>query len=446
MSHPAIRTAVSAIALAVLSTAGAEAFAGTEGGFDQHFDRGWIWVHLAAFGFGFLTSLTPCVYPMIPIVVGVFGAREADTRLQGFTLGGAYVLGMGLMFSALGVVFAAAGQQANQLLANPWIVLPMVGIYATLAASMFGAFELRLPVSVQSRLGQVGGKGYSGAAAMGVVGGLTAAPCTGPFLVGLIGVVAATGDLVTGFTIMFAYALGIGVLFLFLAAFAVSLPKSGRWMEWVKSGGGVALLVVGAFFLRPVIPQIQLLSSGSPAFFWAMLGVGAAGLALGALHLSFHDAWPRKIRKGLGVAIAVVGFTGAVNSVLTPEEELPWRYDEAEAYTVAAETDRGVMVDFYADWCVPCIELELIFSRPHVSEVILEDFVPLKFDVTDQSDADIELQQRYGVESFPTVVFLDAEGNELDRITSQSPSESGVMEILEALPAPAGAEAARAAH
>ena len=417
-----------------------------EAGFADHLARGWIWVHLAAFGFGFLTSLTPCVYPMIPIVVGIFGAREATTRGRGFSIGLAYVLGMGLTFSVLGVIFAAVGQQANQLLANPWVVVPMVAIYATLAASMFGAFELRLPYSVQNRLALVGGKGYSGAAAMGLVGGLTAAPCTGPFLVGLIGVIAATGNMVAGFTVMFAYALGIGVLFLFLAAFAVSLPKSGAWMEWVKSAGGIALLVVGLYFLRPVIPELRTFTSTHGAFVWAMLALAGVGLAIGALHLSFRDGWGKKLRKAAGVLIAVIGFTGALNAVLTPSRELPWHYDEADAFAAAEASDRGVMVDFYAEWCAPCKELELIFARPGVYERILADFVPLKFDVTEPNDDSFELQDRYNAHALPAVIFLDADGNELGRVSSQRPSESGFLETLEAIPAPADRDDARASR
>ena len=447
MAHRAPRIALAAVVLLAVVFAAGDAMASTDLGFEDHLDRGWLWVHLAAFGFGVLTSLTPCVYPMIPIVVGVFGAREVPSRLRGFSLGLTYVLGMGLTFATLGVIFAAAGGRApNALLANPWVVGPMVALYVALAASMFGAFELRLPYSVQARLGQVGGKGYSGAGAMGLVGGLTAAPCTGPFLVGLIGVIAATGNLVAGFTVMFAYALGIGVLFLFLAAFAISLPKSGRWMEWVKSGGGVALLVVGAYFLRPIVPAIRDFGSSSAAFFWGMLALAALGLVGGALNLSFRDAWPKKLRKALGVTLAVVGLTGVLNSVLTPEQALPWYDDEAEAFADAKESDRGVMVDFYADWCLPCIELERIFGRPHVGDKILADFVPLKFDVTGQSQADLEQQERYAVRGLPSVIFLDASGNELDRITADNPSESDVLDFLESLPPPSDAEGARAAR
>src|SRR5688500_17280634 len=175
--------------------------------FDAYRARGWIWAFLAAFGFGFLTSLTPCVYPMIPIVLGVFGARdESSTRRKAFLLASSYIVGMGVMYSALGVVFALLGRQFGTILADPWVVIPICLLYLALATSMFGAFELRLPSSLQNRLNQVGGRGYGGAFAMGLVGGLTAAPCTGPFLAGILGFVAQTRNVPIGFSLLFAYA------------------------------------------------------------------------------------------------------------------------------------------------------------------------------------------------------------------------------------------------
>jgi thioredoxin:protein disulfide reductase len=161
-----------------------------------------------------------------------------------------------VMYAVLGVIFALIGKQFGAILGNPYVVVPLVVFYAAFAASMFGAFELNLPASWQARLSQVGGRGYGGAFGMGLVGGLTAAPCTGPFLAGILGFVAATRNVPVGSTLLFTYALGMGILFWLIAAFAVSLPKGGRWMEWAKSIGGIALLTVGVFFLRGIIPAL----------------------------------------------------------------------------------------------------------------------------------------------------------------------------------------------
>src|SRR5262245_50670311 len=177
--------------------------------------KGLIVAYLGVFATGVLTSLTPCVYPMITITVGIFGAREATSRWRAFGLASMYVLGMVVMYSGLGVLFALSGRASGSgfLLANPAVVIPIVLLYVVLAASMFGAFELNLPSSWQTKLTGVGGKGTLGAFLMGLVGGLTAAPCTGPMLAGLLAFIATTRSVVLGMTFMTTYAVGMGVLF-----------------------------------------------------------------------------------------------------------------------------------------------------------------------------------------------------------------------------------------
>src|SRR5213078_2592 len=245
-----------AVALAILVIPGVASAACDP--FNTYQQRGWAWMYLASFGFGFQTSLTPCVYPMIPITLGIFGARGKNvSRGRALLLATAYVVGMGLTYATLGVVIALIGGQFGTLLANPFVVIPIVLLFAALAASMFGAFELNLPTSWQARLNQVGGRGFRGAFAMGMVGGLIAAPCTGPFLLGLLTFVATSRSVVGGGSLLFIYAIGMGVLFWVLAAFAMSLPRSGRWMEWVKSAGGILLLLGGLYFLKPLLPFMR---------------------------------------------------------------------------------------------------------------------------------------------------------------------------------------------
>src|SRR3954452_9668360 len=295
-----------ALAIAVLFIPGVAAAACDP--FNEYQQRGWAWMYLASFGFGFQTSLTPCVYPMIPITLGIFGARGKDvSRGKALLLATAYVVGMGLTYSTLGVTIALIGGQFGTLLANPYVVVPIVLLFAALAASMFGAFELNLPASWQARLNQVGGSGFRGAFAMGMVGGLIAAPCTGPFLLGLLTFVATTRSVVGGGSLLFIYAIGMGVLFWVLAAFAMSLPRSGRWMEWVKSAGGILLLLGGIYFLKPLLPFMRHFAVPEPWFLAVSIAMIVGGVAIGAIHLSFHGGATEKVRKGLGILLVVGG-------------------------------------------------------------------------------------------------------------------------------------------
>ncbi len=427
-------------------------FAYAESSFADYQAQGWLAVFAAAFGFGFLTSLTPCVYPMIPIIVGVFGARDANTtRREAMILGTLFVLGMCVLYSSLGVIFALIGKTTGfgSLLGSPKVVIPLVIFYGLLSASLFGAFELQLPSSWQARLSKVGGKGYSGAFGLGLVAGLTAAPCTGPFLLGMLGFVGATaagGDTAfaatIGFSLLFVYALGLGILFWVLAVFSISLPKSGRWMESVKSGGAIALLGACAYFLRPIITPLRELGGHTIGHLTIWVALIIVGIAIGAIHLSFHGRWPVKLRKAIGVIVTVAGFAGAIGWILTPSKAIPWMTDEAAAFAKAKAEGKGVMVDFSAKWCTPCLELELTFGKLPVHDAIMANFVPLKFDVTEGTDADDALQERYKVGHLPAVLLLEVDsvdlatlathhGNELARVSKFLEPEP-FMEILKA--------------
>ena len=235
----AVRLALAAIAfglVALLPDLGGGGLAGPSGdlGLGAMLGQGSLLALGAAFAGGVLTSLTPCVYPLIPITVSIFGARKAGSRTQKVGLSALYVLGIAVMYSALGLAAALSGKAFGVAMQSP-LVKAFVGlVLANLALSMFGLFELRLPSSWQVRLNQVGGAGCAGSFAMGLVSGIVAAPCTGPVLAAALAFVAAKGSVAFGLAVMFAYALGMGLLFFLIGAFSLSLPRSGPWMETVK--------------------------------------------------------------------------------------------------------------------------------------------------------------------------------------------------------------------
>lgn len=415
MSRNRIRIAVSVALLILLVPL--IAHAGDD--FESAKGKGYLALYVAAFVAGFFTSLTPCVYPMIPITVSIFGARgEQVSRGKSFLLASAYVGGMATLYTVLGVVFAMLGKNMGTLLASPYVVIPLVILFLALAASMFGAFEIQLPMSWQNKLNTVGGNGFLGAFGMGLVGGLIAAPCVGPFLGGLLTYVTTTQDVFLGGSTLFVFALGMGILFWVIAVFSVNLPKSGGWMEWVKSVGGVGLIVVAIYFLRPLIPAIDQLIDPATWFGIAAAVLAVLGLVGGAVHLSFHGPLKHKLRKGAAVAAAVVGVAGVWFWWMSAPP-LPWEHDTKVAFARAAEENKGVMIDFSATWCAPCKKLEKTFAAPTVRDELLANYVPLKYDVTEDTDENDELQDKWEVDTMPTVIFVDADGNELARLRGE---------------------------
>jgi thiol:disulfide interchange protein DsbD len=393
--------------------------------------KGWIWAYLGVFAAGLLTSLTPCVYPLIGITVAIFGAKEASSRWKAFLLAALYVLGMVVTYSTLGVVFALSGRAtgAGFLLASPWIVIPIVILYAVLAASMFGAFELNLPSSWQTKLSGVGGKGLKGAFLMGLVGGFIAAPCTGPMLAGLLAFVATSRSVALGMSLMSTYALGMGVLFLLVATFAMSLPKSGAWMETVKAIGGTALLVVAGYFLRPIVPMIARATDSGTLFLVVMAG----GVALGLVFLVVATKVTRGAvaAKIVGVGLATVGGIGVVNWTMTPKQELAWRHDRQNALAAAKGSGRPAMIDFSAEWCKPCKEFEAeVLADPVVHGELADRFVAVKFDVTQGTDVDLEHQASWDAAALPTVILVDSSGKEHKRFQGELPDADAFLTAL----------------
>ncbi len=369
---------------------------------------------------GILTALTPCVYPLIPITVSVFGARKAESRAKAMALTFSYVLGIGVMFTVLGIAAALSGKAFGSALGNPWVVGGIAAMLGALAVSMFGAFELALPSGLATRLNMVGGAGYGGAFLMGLVAGIIAAPCTGPVLSGVLLHVATTQNVPVGAVLLFTYAMGIGVPFFLIGAFSVSLPKSGPWMEAVKSVFGIALLTLAISYLRDVFPAVRdtLLDLRFGSAMFAAAALVFAGVVIGAVHRSFH-LWPMEgALKSFGVGLVVVGLLlRTAPSADAAHAELPWLTTEAAAIQQGTSEKKPVLLDFYADWCAACKELDQ-YVYPH--KLFLEEgsrFVLAKIDGTTEPPEVEALYAKYKIQGLPTVIFIDSDGKVREDLT-----------------------------
>lgn len=424
---------LSVLALVLLSPSVASAAEDTRDLFTRlREDYGLVGGAVGAFAGGLLTCLTPCVYPMIAITVSVFGAKQAQSRRQAVLLSLSFVMGIAVLFTTLLVGAALTGGLFGSALQKWWVNVGIAIVMAAMAASMFGAFELTLPEGLMQRLSSVGGVGYGGAFALGLVSSLIAAPCTGPVLTGVLLWIGKTQNVVLGALVGLMYSLGLGLPFFLVGAFAVGLPKGGKWMVGVKSFFGTVLLVCALYFLRYAIPAMTKVARHDTMFMVAGGGAILFGILLGAVHLDWSDGGLGvKIRKSLGVLIATFGgFVLWVSVDLPPPENthivatpdskplLTWEHSEKEAAERAQREKRPLMVDFTADWCGACKELaKHTFSDPRVMEKT-GGFVAVKVDATDDENPQVEqVKGKYKVVGLPTVVIFDSTGKEHTRFT-----------------------------
>ncbi len=385
---------------------------------------------LLSFLAGVATSLTPCVYPMIAITVSVFGARAVTTRTEGALLSSAFVAGMTLLFSALGVAAALTGGVFGDELGNPVIAFALAAVFFAMALSMFGAFELALPYALTTKLSEMGGIGYRGAFVLGMASSVIAAPCVGPVLGLLLPWIGTTGNVGFGLLCMVAYSLGMGLLFWVVGTFAVALPKSGRWMEWVKSAFGLVMIASALYFVRGWLPGYGQITE-APVFLYAAWGCLALGLGLGAVHLSFSGSRFDRARKTAGIALASLGAVLLLGRLeVTPVHE-GWEADLVAAREKAKAAASPLLIDFGASWCQACGELERhTFSDPRVLDEIAR-FVKVKVDLSPGQDVERGRKwlSSYGARGLPLVVLHDSEGRERARVTEFVEPEK-MLELL----------------
>src|SRR4051812_196348 len=360
---------------------------------------------------GVLTSLTPCVYPLIPITVSIFGARQSEKRGRSVALSATYVAGIAAMYSALGLFAALSGKAFGTVLSSPAVVVLLALFLLALAASMFGAFEIALPYALQQKLAGVKGAGFGGAFGMGLVAGVIAAPCTGPVLAGVLTYVATQRNAVLGFWMLFTYAVGMGLLFFLLGATSLRLPRSGGWMETVKSVLGVALVAAAVTLLLPYLPRPGHLQITTRTVALLAGVLAFAGVLAGALSLSFHGDGREKAMK-LGALVLLLGGVGLRFGWLGPAKmekgfEITWLHDEKLAVEQSRATGKPLLIDMGAEWCAACKELDLhTWTDPVVAREVADRFVPLKVDATEVTPDIERVMEKYDVAGLPTVLMM----------------------------------------
>lgn len=372
---------------------------------------GLILTLLIVFLGGLALNLTPCVYPLIPITIGYFGGQSEGKTSKLFIMGLLYVLGMALTYSVVGVVTALSGAVFGTLLQNPIVILFIILIFITLSLSMFGVYEFRLPDSWVMKAG--GAKsGFYGAFFMGLTMGIVAAPCIGPFVIGLVTYVAAKGDPFYGFLLFFFLAIGLGLPYLFLALFSgkiKNLPRAGFWMDGIKHIFGFILLGMAIYFLEPLLPK-------SISNYFLPIFMLISGIILLFIDKEANKVFSFKLFKILFSALLIV----ASVFMLWPSEknEPEWQVYSNDKYQTSLVNKNKILIDFYADWCIPCKELDaLTFSNPKVIEK-LSEFKNFKVDMTKTLSEETEIvRKKFNIQGMPTLLIYDTNGNEIHRIT-----------------------------
>lgn len=394
-------------------------------------ERGLPLTFLLVFLGGLALNLTPCVYPLIPITISYFGGQTGGKKGNLIAHALFYILGMAVAYSVLGSVAAFTGGLFGAALQIPIVLAAIAAIMIALALSMFDLYEFRLP-GFLNKLAGTSRRGFIGTLFMGLTVGVVAAPCIGPFVLGLLTYVGDRGSVLLGFWMFFVLALGLGLPFLVLAVFSGSvnrLPRSGAWMVWVRKIFGFILLAMAVYFLQPLFPD-PLLYSLAMALLLAVAGIYLAWVEPTRTEGKLFPV----LRNLVGIGFFVVallfaqgGIKGSmdrrISELASQQGRVPspgsiqWLAYNETRLLEAAKEGRPVFIDFYADWCIPCHELDKkTFSDPEVA-ALSRQFLMVKADLTSSTSPQIrKLRKQYGVPGVPTLVFLGADGRERARL------------------------------
>lgn len=397
--------------------------------FEKALNKGIVPALIFVFLVGFATSLTPCIYPMIPITLAVVGARsKGQSKLKSFSLSITYVLGIALTYALLGLVAARTGALFGSALSNIYVVTAIAIVFVAMGLSMYGLYEIQPPAFIRNQIGAAKtNAGYSGAFMSGLVAGVVASPCVGPVLVSVLAYIAQSQSMALGFVFLFTFAIGMGVLFIILgtsSSLLGHLPKAGPWMESVKFIFGSVMVAMALYYVQPIYPSwlFHLLLGGSLVLIAS---------AYGAFEPNSGLQVAGRIRKGVMLASFIIGLVFTLSGVAekadlrllganvsglvgSPGSEsfpkLNWQPYSDQLLEAARTSQKPILIDFYADWCVACKELEKYTFTDERIRALSEKFVLLKVDATTDFPGLDELKSKYKVMGLPTMIFYDGAG------------------------------------
>ena len=383
---------------------------------------------LGVFLLGLGLNLTPCVYPMLSITVSLFGSQKESGRMLAFLKALVYVLGMATMYSSLGVVAAFTGGFFGGLLQNRFVLLGMALLLAGLSLSMLGLYTFQIPTGFLSKVAGKRSVDFLGLFVSGLVVGIFAAPCIGPPVVALLAYAGTKGDPVFAFLLFFIMSLGLGLPYLVLGTFSglmKKIPKSGVWLVWVERLFGIVLLTLAGFYL--------LLAVHPAGLQWLLpVAFSGGGLYLGFLEKSgtAKTSTFTRFKEIFGLAAILIAFAMIF---LSPKQKVVWEPYSDSRLALARENRQPVIMDFYADWCIPCHELDrFTYSDPRVIEA-LAGFARLKVDMTNPDNPNTAAaMDKFEIVGVPTIIFLDSSGKEVPetRVTGFIPADD-FMGLLE---------------
>ncbi len=412
--------------------------------FSMKVEKSVIAALLFAFFVGLATSLTPCIYPMIPITLAVLGARKPNQgHLRSFAIALTYVLGIALTYSVLGVIAASTGGAFGRALGNINTITVVALVFVAMGLSMYGLINLQVPAFIQTKLGFAHKtSSFAGAFSAGLAAGVVASPCVGPVLISILTYIAQTQNLVFGFFYLFVFALGIGFPFLILGTFSQligRLPKAGSWMEFIKFIFGTVMIAMAFYYIHPLYPMwlFNVLAGLAMIFVASIYGAfeNVRNAPIDPEAPMTKGAFAR-FRKGLMLAVLITGagffahgvmtkagirFITSASSLGTSEATAQKKRVGMEFETfsmdrlyVSQKEKKPVLIDFYADWCAACKELEeYTFTDAQVQE-LGKQFVLLRFDATEDSAEVNAILKEFNIIGLPTLVFYDRKGDQRD--------------------------------